>query len=307
MEELKSKLSQPAGYKLVGHTQETRVSEAAQKVQSLWRRAKAKKQYVKRLGEADREAAARKLQSLARRRQRRQRPGLLAVSAQDHPASRPITVARLLEHEAQILQKRKEFCRETTGGKAADEELRIQAMTKYREFVEGLERNRLDVQRTLVQKEQTRQMIRALEVRDGVNPWDHMLPYGVCSAALMREAEEKHRERKAAIQQNMWAGGANDRSAESSGAPAASPRSVDLAAEVPLAVESRVEEAEADEMLRGLEADLGYDFSDKLLEGSGGPYQSSFVRPAKTQLSSRPGLITLGQGSANLYSAFLHS
>jgi len=307
VEELKTKLRQPGGYRLVGHTNETRTVEAAQKVQSLWRRMQAKKQHLKRVGERDREAAAQKLQAATRRRQRQRRPGLLAISKQDDPANRPIDAARMLKHEEEILKKRREYRIDMTGGKEAQEELRRRAMTKYREFVEGLERNQKDVRQTLLQKEQTRQMIRALEVREGTNAWDHPLPYGVCSAALMREAEEKHRERKANIARDLWVGGPTDRGAASSGAPAASPRSVDdfLAAEVPLAVESRAEEAEADEMLRGLEADLGYDFSEKVLDRPRGadPFQSTFMQPARTQLSGRPGLFTLGQGSASLYSA----
>jgi len=67
--------------------------------------------------------------------------------------------------------------------------------------------------------------------------WLRPLPVGLCSASLLGEAEQSHRERKATIAQDR------------------------ALIRAPVAAESRAEEAEADMLLRALEMDLGYDFS----------------------------------------------
>lgn len=263
VEEMKTKLLQPSGHRLVGQWQDTRTAKAAQKVQSLWRSVRAKKRYVKRVGEMDQEAAARRLQAAVRRRRQTRQPNALRAAAQEIPAARPITAERLFVHEEQILRKRREYIPDVTGDAAAMalrvEELRRKAAEKYSAFLSGMPRQRSEVARAHLQREQTRRMIRALEGR-GWGAQDSPLPYGVCSAALLREAEEKHRERMASIAKDIWGG----LSVQHTGTAIE-------AATVTVPSESRTEEAEADQLLKDLEADLGYDFS---LERSGEPTAS---------------------------------
>mmetsp|Transcript_20082 Transcript_20082/g.62832 ORF Transcript_20082/g.62832 Transcript_20082/m.62832 type:complete len:350 (+) Transcript_20082:320-1369(+) len=67
--------------------------------------------------------------------------------------------------------------------------------------------------------------------------WFRPLPLGVCSAALLGEAEQNHRDWRASMARDS------------------------AMARAPVAVESHAEEAEADSLLSALELDLGYDFS----------------------------------------------
>merc|ERR1711862_792652 len=94
-----------------------------------------------------------------------------------------------------------------TGDAAAQaervEELRRKAAEKYRGFLVSRPRERAEVARTYLHKEHTRQMIHALE---GAR-WDKPLPYGICSASLLPEAERMHKERKAQIARDLWTGG----------------------------------------------------------------------------------------------------
>lgn len=257
-EEMKAKLMRPKGHRLVGEWQDTRTEKAATRVQSLWRSLKAKKQYVKRTVEMDREAAARKLQAFLRKRSQRRQPNPLLAAARQNPASQPMTAERLFKHEETILKKVKEYTAtyiEDTNpitNAAKIEELRRKAIEKYRDFIGDMPDQRADLMRTLLHKEQTRQMIYALEGRG----WDNPLPYGVCSAALLRDAEELHRERKKLMEREIWAG-VHGTSMSHTGT------AVDAATDT-VAVESQVEAAEADELLWGLEKDLGYDFSARL-------------------------------------------
>jgi len=250
-EEMKAKLMQPHGHRLVGQWQDTRTTKAAQKVQSLWRKLKARRQYAALAGKMDQHTAARKLQAVVRTWFRRRRPNLLMRVAQENPAARPITAERLFKHEEQILKKRTAYIPDPTADAATQaermEELRKKAMEKYRGFLESRPRERTEVARTYLHREQVRQMLHALET-PGVG-FDRTLPYGVCSAALLSEAEEKHKERKAMLARDFWAS-----SVPHTGVAIE-------AATVTVAMESQTEAAEADQLLWGLEADLGYDFS----------------------------------------------
>merc|ERR1711865_1038488 len=247
-----------------------RTAKAASKVQSLWRKMKARKHYATLTGKMDQETAARKLQAKWRRRCAIRRPNPLVLAAQENPASKPITHERLLEIEAQILKKRSAYIPDVTGDPAAQalriDELRRKAAEKYQGFLASRPRERAEVGRTYLHKEHTRQMIRALE---GAS-WDKPMPYGICSAALLPEAERMHKERKASIARDIWASGKSGaHSVEHTGAAIE-------AATITVAVESHAEAEEADQLLWGLEADLGYDFSEK----------SSNVQAAKPASSS---------------------
>lgn len=255
-EEMKAKLMQPSGHRLVGRWTETRESNAARKVQAQWRKLKAQKSF-KRLvgkgGKVDQDAALRIIQNFVRRWRQKRQPNLLVLAARENPAAHPITAERLFKHEEQILKKRSAYIPDLTGDSAAQalrmEELKRTAYEKYRTFLASRPQERAEVARTYLHREQTRQMIGALEGRG----WGNPLPYGVCSAALLREAEVMHKERKAAMARDLWAGGV----------PVAHTGNAIEAATFTVAVESQVEAAEADQLLWGLEADLGYDFSEK--------------------------------------------
>lgn len=240
VEEMKSRLAMPSGHRLVGRWQEARDQEAATKVQNMWRSVRSKKKLVVLIEEQQRQEAARKLQSFARRRRQGLRQGLLAKTAQENPCWRPADLDRIMEHEKAIVNKRRQWHSSMQRG-LNEAELKQQADERYRELLQGAGRWRYDVWRLLLQREQTRQCIQALEGRS----WDRPLPYGVCSAALLQEAEEKHRARKAAmLQEQKELGGVH----------------IALSGEVPY-VESRTEELEADALLQSLESDLGFDFS----------------------------------------------
>jgi len=152
---------------------------------------------------------------------------------------------RLMQHEKEVIDKRRQWHSTMSRGLTLAQ-LQMQAEDKYRNFVESAQRSRYDVWLSLMQRAQTQQMIEALEGRS----WDRPLPYGVCSAALLTDAEEKHRMRKQEMIQGQRAAGQGG-----------------SAGDAPM-VESRAEELEADTLLQALEADLGFDFSlagDKLL------------------------------------------
>ncbi|CAE8662348.1 unnamed protein product [Polarella glacialis] len=241
VEEMKARLALPGGYKLVSRWKDGREAEAATRVQNLWRSMRAKKQLVQLVGQQVREEAARRLQAFARRNRRKQRQSLLARSAAENPCWRPVDTDRLSRHAEEIISKRRQHHASMCRG-FNEVELRKQAEARYRELTDGVGRWRYDVWRSLLQREQTKEMIQALEGRS----WDRPSPYSVCSATLLKDAEEKHRERKAAYRQDRQVG------AESGGV---------WDSGTPVAVESRAEELEADTLLHSLEADLGYDFS----------------------------------------------
>lgn len=250
-DDMKTKLMQPRGHRQVVQWQDSRTTKAAQKVQSMWRKLKARRQYATLAGKMDHETAVRRIQDFARRRLRRRLPNPLVRAAEENPAARPITSERLFKHEEQILKKRNAYIPDPTADAATQaermEELRRKAMEKYRGFLESRPRERTEVARTYLHREQTRQMLRALE-GEGVG-FERPLPYGVCSAALLREAEEKHKERKSTLSRDLWA------------TRVPHTGTAIEAATVTVSVESHTEATEADQLLWGLEADLGYDFS----------------------------------------------
>jgi len=113
----------------------------------------------------------------------------------------------------------------------------MQAAAEYETFLQGAGRSRYDVWRTLLERSQTRRIVEAMEGKSFANP----PPHGICSAYLLQEAEEKHRQRKTSILQASMLG------AQEQGPS--------------VHVESNREEQEADQLLKALESQLGYDFS----------------------------------------------
>merc|ERR1712139_570455 len=164
--------------------------------------------------------------------------------------------------EEEVLKKKtayeKAIIPDTTSDAAAAqaqrmEELRMKALDKYRGFLASRPQERAEIARTYFYREKARQIIRALEGGDDpTKRWERALPYGVCSAALLREAEEAHKERKASMAWDLRIGGV---SAPHTGTAVEN-------ATVTVAVETPLEAQEADQLLWGLEADLGYDFSE---------------------------------------------
>lgn len=240
IDEMKARLAMPFGHRLVGRYAEAREAEAATRVQSLWRAVRAKKKLVKLVGEQKLQQAAKKLQAFARRRWQRQRQSPLVRSAVENPFWRPIQEERVKLHENEVLKKRKEWS-SLTGRGLTEAQLKIQAEGKYHEFLEGAGRWRYDVWRTLLERDQTRQMMEALTRAEGKG-FDHPVT-GLCSAFLLSEASEKHQQRVAPA------------------AGPAGPGGPGSAAQLSSATESANEEREADLLLQGLESQLGYDFS----------------------------------------------
>jgi len=200
------------------------------------------------------------------------------LAAQENPAARAITAERLFEREAEILKKKAAYIPDVTGDEKAQterfEELKRKAAEKYRSFLASRPQERGEIARTYYFREQTRQIIKALGGTETSPAWERALPYGVCSAALLREAEEKHKERKAAVARELWAGGVNVHIG----------KAVEVASTT-VAVESATEAAEANQLLWGLEKDLGYDFSE---EHSKEPLPAAAARPTDSPVFSPP-------------------
>ena len=232
VEEMKQRLALPKGHRLVYRYMEATTKEAATKVQSLWRRVRAKKRLVQLIGEQRQQEAAQRLQSFARRRWQRQGQSPLVKSAVENPFWRPIQDERVKMLEGEVVRKRKEWST-LTGHGLTEAQLKVQAEEKYNAFLEGAGRWRYDVWRTLMERNQTKQMVEAL-TREGQGL--ESARFGLCSAFLLKEAKEKHEQRLASMLQSHSKG-------------------------FSLCVESPTEEAEADLLLHGLEAELGYDFS----------------------------------------------
>jgi len=249
-DDLKSKIALPGGARLVNRWRGARESEASQKVQSVCRRFLAKHKFCKLVYENRKERAVTMLQGCIRRRQQRQRPSLASRAEKETPWSRPIDQGQLLQHEERVLQKRKEYHASMRQG-MNDEALKKRAAEQYRGLLEGLGQRRYDIWRTILVREQTRQMIQTLEGKN----WDRPPPYGVCSATLIEDAEEKHKEIKASLMREMVIDTQTLSSTSLSGTAQGEP------VDVPAALESRTEEAEADSLLLKLETSLGYNFS----------------------------------------------
>jgi len=231
---------QPRGGIHAHRWQEAREADAAKKVQSRWRSVRSRKTYLELLAEQQREAATRKLQAFARRRKQLRQPNLYSVAAKANPFNQPLGEAELLKHEEEIIKKRKQYnvslCRGMTPTDLADH-----AQMKYQEFIDRLGKHRADIGRTVMYRERIKQLTEALEGRS----WEKPVPYGISSAALLQDAEEKHKERMRSMADIMWFNEAVTAEADA----------------IPLAIESRTEQLEGDELLHGLERDLGYDFS----------------------------------------------
>lgn len=236
-EETKARLAQPGGARLVAARRDAQQADAAQRVQLLWRRTRAKRKLATLDRRQQEEKAIRMLQRCARRWRERRRRGtmqsLLARALQESPYGKPLSDQRLLQNEQEILAKCRQFQASTRAGRS-DEDWRKQADAAYQEFTAEIGLHRSAVVRTLVQKEQIKQIIQALEGRS----WENPLPHGVCNASLMSEALEKHRQRKASMVKDIRGLG-----------------------DVSLSVESRAEEEEANASLHDLERLLGCDFS----------------------------------------------
>ena len=233
VEEMKARLAMPYGHRLVSRYSEAREAEAATRVRTLWRSVRAKKKLVKLIGEQQQQEAARRLQAFARRRWRRRRQSPLVRSAVENPFWRPIQEDRVKQHESEIIKKRKEWS-SLTGRGLTEAQLKLQAEEKYSEFLEGAGRWRYDVWRSLMERDQTRQMVEVLTRAEGKG--FESPSYGICSAWLLKEAKEKHSQRTASMVQSHLKG-------------------------LSICAESTTEEQEADLLLHGLEAELGYDFS----------------------------------------------
>lgn len=251
-EEMKAKLMMDRGHRLVEEWNDARTAKAAKMVQTMWRKMIAKRRMKKVAGKMNQEAALRRIQVFVRKWRQKRQPNLLLLAAQENPAARPITHERLFKHEEQMLKKKTAYIPDVTGDAMAQalrmEELRRKAEEKYRGFLASRPQERAEIARTYLHREQTKQMISALDGRG----WDRPLPYGVCSAALLKEAEKRHEERKAEFAREIWAGGVNKHTGNAI-----------EAATLTVAVESCTEAAENDQLLWGLEADLGYDFSEQ--------------------------------------------
>jgi hypothetical protein len=255
-EEMKAKLNQDRGHRLIEEWNDVRMSNAVQKVQRSWRRKVARRKFAIERGKMNQEAALRRIQGFVRKWRQRRQPNLLMMAAQENPAVRPITAERLFKVEEEVLKKKSAYIPDMTGDERLQaervEELRRKAAEKYRTFLACRPQERSEVMRTYLHREQTRQMIQTLEGRG----WDRPMPYGVCSAALLREAEQMHEERKAAMARELRIGGLSGSAAVHTGTAVET-------ATVTVAVESHTEAAEADQLLLSLESDLGYDFSEK--------------------------------------------
>jgi len=252
--EMVMKLQQPRGHRLVEEWNDARTNKAAEKVQSLWRKLKGRRKYATVAGKMDQLKAVLKLQAAFRRRKQERRPNVFVRAAQENPTAKPITHEKLTQHEELILKKAKEYLPDPTLDAAMQaermEELAKKAAEKYRTFLESRPQERVEVARTYLHREQTREMLRALET-SGIG-FGKALPYGVCSASLLRETEERHRLRKAEFSRELWA----------HGLPMMKHTGTAIEdATTTVAIESQTEAAEADQLLFGLESDLGYDFS----------------------------------------------
>ncbi|CAK9035344.1 unnamed protein product [Durusdinium trenchii] len=233
VEEMKARLAMPYGHRLVGRYSEARDAEAATRVQTLWRSVRAKKKLVKLIGEQQQQEAARRLQAFARRRWQRRRQSPLVQSAVANPFWRPIQEDRVKQHESEVVRKRKEWS-SLTGHGLTESQLKLQAEEKYTEFLDGAGRWRYDVWRSLMECDQTRRMMEVLARAEGRG--FESPTYGICSAFLLKEAKEKHAQRTSNMVQSQLKG-------------------------LSICAESATEEKEADLLLHGLEAELGYDFS----------------------------------------------
>merc|ERR1711972_420969 len=190
---------QPRGGMHAHRWKAAREVDAAKKVQSKWRAVKSRRTYLELLAEQQRAQAVCKLQGFARRRKQLRQPNLYSVAAKTNPFNRPVGEAELLSHEEEIVKQRKQYNVSLCRGMSATD-LAEHAQMKYQEFIDGLPKHRADVGRTVLYRERIKQLTEALANGN----WEKPLPYGVSSAALLRDAEEKHKERMRSMVDVMW-------------------------------------------------------------------------------------------------------
>lgn len=232
------RIDKPGGVSLVERWREAKRTDAVIHIQKVWRLVCAKRRLQQQSRKQEREVAARKLQAFARRIRMNNRESLLKRAVAENPFLNVPDPSRLVQHEEKVLANRKQYHVSMCKGKTF-EELRKHAEARYQEFANGSQRCTFEISHLLLQRHQTRQMIQALDGRDFSRP----SPYSVCSATLLREAEAKHQERKAMMEQ-----------ADKVGSLPVMPGEGDLS----LAVDTQ---AEDDEVLIELEKKLGYNFS----------------------------------------------
>lgn len=167
VKEMQTRMAQPRGARLANRWQGEQEADAATRVQSLWRKLKARAVRRQREAQQTREQAARKLQAFARRSIRQRRPSLLLTSAQENPWFRPVESERLLQHEAKVLQSHSRF---QASQAHRLEEARRSATSSYSKMLQGYSQRSYDVWLALLQKEQVRTFIRAIEAGPCAGP-----------------------------------------------------------------------------------------------------------------------------------------
>lgn len=247
--EMQRRIVQPRGTRLVERWQAKREAHAAERVQTLWRSLRKKRKMIQMLGEQEKEYAVQKLQSFFRRRrqvqhERHRWEKVLANTCWNRPEEE-----QLLRYEEEVMAKRRQYVPPYRGKPEPAptqtfEELRQRAGVLYNEMSVNAALVNKDIMHTLAKRERSREIIQVLEGRNLSLP----VPRGVCSAAFLQQAEEKHEQRKSSTLRAMSIGGLP------------LPPLADLVSDVAIAVESREEETEANEILTALETTLGYDF-----------------------------------------------
>lgn len=254
--EMKNLLHQPGGARLVNEWWDVREGKAAQTVQSRWRAVRAKQERLRLVKKEREEKALRMIQGAVRRFRLRRRPVPIHLAADEDPASRPIDPDRMRKHEEAILKKTHAYLPEKMHPLLSQDDLRVKALDNYRSFLSGVALRRLENRRMLLQKHDIRQKIEALEGRNFTNP----IPFGQATAAFMNEAEEKHRERKQIMSRNMKYLSRMRKPGPDGEKPGPDGEKAQKMEGI-VSLESHTEEAEADALLKALEADLGYDFT----------------------------------------------
>lgn len=244
--EMRQHLAQPRGARLVERWMELREVRAAEKVQSLWRALRRKREMALQAGQQERQTAAIRLQAFFRRRRMREHESVLREQVLGHPCWSPLDAPRLHQLEEDLAQRRQrhqdEYRRRTEQEREQfREESRQKGTALYADFCETATEAHEDIYGLLVEQARIRHMIKACEGRG----WSRPLPPGTCNPSFMAVAREKHELRKAAT----------ERVVEVGGLPPPPLAGIDQ-----VTVESLAEEREADALLQGLEHALGYDF-----------------------------------------------
>lgn len=309
--EMKNLIHQPGGAKLVNQWWDVRQGTAAEKLQTRWRAVRAKREKLRLMQKEKEDKARRMLQGAIRRFMQRRRPAPIHRAAEEDPASRPIEPDRMRAHEEAILKKTRTYVPAVMAELAVpvatvpqqhplpsgppqpfDNELRLKAADSYQTFLKGLTLRRLEARRLLLQKQDIRQKIEALEglpslsqlqmssknvtaARNAQGAGEVLrlaeetskklvarVPFGRGTKEFLLESEGKHRERKQIMSRNLkFISRMGGSIKPSLGSEQASPDSEKVQKVEGIAIESHTEEAEAELLLKALEADLGYDFT----------------------------------------------